>query len=148
ISDYAKGFLSATLAQSIIRRAHEPGLDVIVDPRPQNRDYYAGCDYMTPNWRESRALLKWADAEPTEDAIGAVARTLASELGTNVVLTLGAHGISFCSRNGVEQFALPTLAREVFDVSGAGDTVVAAFALARAAGADHASAVELANRAA
>jgi D-beta-D-heptose 7-phosphate kinase/D-beta-D-heptose 1-phosphate adenosyltransferase len=77
-----------------------------------------------------------------------VARTLASELGTNVVLTLGSHGISFCSRNGSEQFALPTLAREVFDVSGAGDTVVAAFALARAAGADHASAVELANRAA
>jgi len=148
ISDYAKGFLSASLSQSIIRRAHEAGLDVIVDPRPQNRDYYAGCDYMTPNWRESRALLKWADAEPTEDAIGSVARTLASELGTHVVLTLGAHGISFCSRNGTEQFGLPTLAREVFDVSGAGDTVVAAFALARAAGADHASAVDLANRAA
>jgi D-beta-D-heptose 7-phosphate kinase / D-beta-D-heptose 1-phosphate adenosyltransferase len=148
ISDYAKGFLSASLSKSIIRRAHEAGLDVIVDPRPQNRDYYAGCDYMTPNWRESRALLRWADAEPTEEAIGSVARTLASELGTNVVLTLGAHGISFCSRDGTEQFALPTLAREVFDVSGAGDTVVAAFALARAAGADHASAVDLANRAA
>lgn len=148
VSDYAKGFLSATLAQGIIRRAHEAGLDVIVDPRPQNREYYTGCDYMTPNWRESRALLKWADAEPTEEAIDSVARTLASELGTNVVLTLGAHGISFCSRNGKEQFALPTLAREVFDVSGAGDTVVAAFALARAAGAEHAAAVELANRAA
>jgi D-beta-D-heptose 7-phosphate kinase/D-beta-D-heptose 1-phosphate adenosyltransferase len=148
ISDYAKGFLSASLARSIILRAHEAGLDVVVDPRPQNRDYYAGCDYMTPNWRESRALLRWADAEPSEEAIGTVARTLASQLGANVVLTLGAHGISFCSRNGMEQFALPTLAREVFDVSGAGDTVVAAFALARAAGADHASAVELANRAA
>jgi D-beta-D-heptose 7-phosphate kinase / D-beta-D-heptose 1-phosphate adenosyltransferase len=148
ISDYAKGFLSASLAHALIRRAHEAGLDVVVDPRPQNRDYYAGCDYMTPNWKESRSLLRWADAEPTEEAIGKVARTLASELRTNVVLTLGAHGISFCSRNGAEQFALPTLAREVFDVSGAGDTVVAAFALARAAGADHASAVELANRAA
>jgi D-beta-D-heptose 7-phosphate kinase/D-beta-D-heptose 1-phosphate adenosyltransferase len=77
-----------------------------------------------------------------------IARTLASELGTNVVLTLGAHGISFCSRNGSEQFGQPTLAREVFDVSGAGDTVVAAFALARAAGADHVTAVALANRAA
>jgi D-beta-D-heptose 7-phosphate kinase/D-beta-D-heptose 1-phosphate adenosyltransferase len=148
ISDYAKGFLSPSLSQSIIRRAHEAGLDVIVDPRPQNRECYKGCDYLTPNWRESRALLRWPDADPTEETVGTVARTLASELGTNVVLTLGAHGISFCSRNGTEQFAVPTLAREVFDVSGAGDTVVAAFALARAAGADHAAAVALANRAA
>jgi D-beta-D-heptose 7-phosphate kinase/D-beta-D-heptose 1-phosphate adenosyltransferase len=121
---------------------------VIVDPRPQNREAYAGCDYLTPNWRESRALLRWPDAEPSEDAASEVARALASELGTNVVLTLGAHGMSFCGRTGNEYFALPTLAREVFDVSGAGDTVVAAFALARAAGADHPAAVELANRAA
>jgi D-beta-D-heptose 7-phosphate kinase/D-beta-D-heptose 1-phosphate adenosyltransferase len=148
ISDYAKGFLSPSLAQSIIQRAHEAGLDVIVDPRPQNRECYAGCDYLTPNWRESRALLRWPDAEPTDDAAQSVARALASELGTNVVLTLGAHGMSFCSRNGEQYFTLPTLAREVFDVSGAGDTVVAAFALARAAGADHSVAVELANRAA
>jgi D-beta-D-heptose 7-phosphate kinase/D-beta-D-heptose 1-phosphate adenosyltransferase len=148
ISDYAKGFLSQALSQSIIRRAHEAGLDVVVDPRPQNRDYYKGCDYLTPNWRESRALLRWPDAEPTEAGAASVARTLASELGTNVVLTLGVHGISFCSRNGTEQFALPTLAREVFDVSGAGDTVVAAFALARAVGAEHDAAVALANKAA
>ena len=148
ISDYAKGFLSAPLAQSIIRRAHEAGLDVIVDPRPQNRECYLGCDYMTPNWKESRALLKLGDADPSQEAIDSVARALASELRTNVVLTLGAHGISFCSRNGGERFAMPTLAREVFDVSGAGDTVVAAFALGLAAGANHATAVTIANKAA
>jgi D-beta-D-heptose 7-phosphate kinase / D-beta-D-heptose 1-phosphate adenosyltransferase len=148
ISDYAKGFLTPPLSQSIIRRAHRDGLEVIVDPRPQNREAYAGCDYLTPNWRESRALLRWPDAEPTEDGASEVARALAVELGTNVVLTLGAHGMSFCGRTGNEYFTLPTLAREVFDVSGAGDTVVAAFALARASGADHPAAVELANRAA
>lgn len=148
ISDYAKGFLSESLSQAIIRRAHEAGLDVIVDPRPQNRECYRGCDYLTPNWRESRALLHLPDAEPSQEAVVTVGRALASELKTNVVLTLGAHGISFCSRNGTEQFDVPTLAREVFDVSGAGDTVVAAFALARAAGADHATAVTIANRAA
>lgn len=148
ISDYAKGFLSETLAQSIIHRAHDAGLDVIVDPRPQHRAFYEGCDYVTPNWRESRALLGWSDAEPTGDAVASVLRSLAAELRTNVVLTLGAHGISFFSRDAAETFSLPTAAREVFDVSGAGDTVVAAFALARAAGADHLTAVELANRAA
>jgi D-beta-D-heptose 7-phosphate kinase/D-beta-D-heptose 1-phosphate adenosyltransferase len=148
ISDYAKGFLSASLSQAIIGRAHEANRHVIVDPRPQHREYYRGCDYLTPNWRESRALLRLPDAELTPETVTTVARSLASELGTNVVLTLGAHGISFCSTTGDEQFAMPTLAREVFDVSGAGDTVVAAFALARASGADHASAVTVANKAA
>jgi D-beta-D-heptose 7-phosphate kinase / D-beta-D-heptose 1-phosphate adenosyltransferase len=77
-----------------------------------------------------------------------VANQLAAALASNVVLTLGPHGISFCSRTGDEQFAMPTLAREVFDVSGAGDTVVATLALALAAGADHTAAVTLANKAA
>jgi len=148
ISDYAKGFLSLSLSQTIIRRAHEAGLEVVVDPRPQNREFYRGCDYLTPNWKESRALLRLPDAEPSPESVGTVARSLASELHANIVLTLGAHGILFQSRNGGGQFSLPTLAREVFDVSGAGDTVVAAFALARASGADHKMAVALANRAA
>jgi len=148
ISDYAKGFLSPQLAQAIIGRAHDAGRRVVIDPRPQNREYYRGCDYLTPNWRESRALLGWADGEPSPESIAAVATALAAELQTNVVLTLGPHGISFCSSDASEQFAMPTLAREVFDVSGAGDTVVAAFALALASGADHRSAVTLANRAA
>jgi D-beta-D-heptose 7-phosphate kinase/D-beta-D-heptose 1-phosphate adenosyltransferase len=148
MSDYAKGFLSRALAQQIIRRAHEAGRQVVVDPRPQHQDYYQGCDYVTPNWRESRGLLALPDAEPTPDAVRAVANELASALKSNVVLTLGSHGISFCSRTGDEQFAMSTLAKEVFDVSGAGDTVVATLALALASGADHPSAVLLANRAA
>jgi D-beta-D-heptose 7-phosphate kinase/D-beta-D-heptose 1-phosphate adenosyltransferase len=148
ISDYAKGFLSVPVAQAIIQKAHEAGCAVIVDPRPQHRACYAGCDYLTPNWKESRALLRLPEAEPTPETIDEVGRALASELGTNVVLTLGAHGIAFYSRTGGEQFSQPTLAREVFDVSGAGDTVVAAFALARSSGADHATAVAIANKAA
>ena len=148
ISDYAKGFLTPSLAQAIIRRAHEAGRRVVVDPRPQHRECYVGCDYLTPNWRESRALLGWVDAEPSPEAVVEVASALASELHTNVVLTVGAHGISFCSKNGEERFAMPTLAKEVFDVSGAGDTVVATLALALASGADHPSAIALANRAA
>lgn len=148
ISDYAKGFLSRSLSEAIIRRTHEAGRAVIVDPRPQHGDWYRHCDYLTPNWRESRALLRLSDAEPSVDAVADVARALASEVATNVILTLGPHGISFCSRDASEQFALPTVAKEVFDVSGAGDTVVAAFALARASRANHATAVALANRAA
>jgi len=148
ISDYAKGFLSRELAQQLIARAHTAGKRVIVDPRPQHRDYYTGCDYVTPNWRESRGMLGLPDAEVSADGARAVARELAATLSANVVLTLGAEGISFCNRTGDEQFAMPTMAREVFDVSGAGDTVVATLALALASGADHAQAVALANKAA
>lgn len=148
VSDYAKGFVGAALAGEIIARAHATGLQVIVDPRPQHRDRYAGCDYLTPNWRESRGLLGWPDAEPSPDAVDAVARTLASQLDTNVVLTLGPGGMAFCSRDGRQRFGLPTMAKEVFDVSGAGDTVVAALALALASGASHEAALGLANRAA
>ena len=148
ISDYAKGFLSRTLSHALLQRTHDAGKRVIVDPRPQHSPFYVGCDYLTPNWKESRALLNLPDAEPTPDETAMVAARLASELGANIVLTLGPQGIRFCSQNGTEQFAVPTIAREVFDVSGAGDTVAAAFALSLAAGADHATAVAIANRAA
>src|SRR5262245_37452866 len=148
ISDYAKGLVSYALMQSIIQRAHQHGCPVIVDPRPQHKACYRGCDYLTPNWNECRALLGLSEAEATSENVGEVARLLSTELHTNVVLSLGPHGIAFCSASGDEEFSVPTLAREVFDVSGAGDTVVAAFALARAAAADHRSAVALANQAA
>ena len=148
MSDYAKGFFSRTLAQEIIGRAHRAGRHVVVDPRPQHRDYYHQCDYITPNWRESRGLLGLPDAEVSKERARTVARDLAAALGSNVVLTLGAEGISFCNRDGGEQFDMPTLAREVFDVSGAGDTVVATLALALASNAGHAAAVALANEAA
>lgn len=148
ISDYAKGFVSAALSRAIIDRAHATGLQVLVDPRPQHRDYYYGCDYITPNWRESRGLLGLSDAKASREEIDVVARALSVQLNTNVVLTLGPDGIAFCSRDGAERFSMPTLAQEVFDVSGAGDTVVAALALALAAGAEHETALGLANRAA
>lgn len=148
ISDYAKGFVSEPLAQAVIRRTHEAGKLVIVDPRPQNRRCYHGCDYLTPNWREARALIGRPDVEVSPAAAADTARALAEQIGASIVLTLGPHGILFCGRDGAESFSQPTLAREVFDVSGAGDTVVAAFALARAGGADHPTALAIANRAA
>ena len=76
------------------------------------------------------------------------ARDLSRALRSNVLLTLGAHGMCFFGRDEREQFSVPTQAKEVFDVSGAGDTVVAAFALALASDLSHSDAVMLANRAA
>ena len=148
ISDYAKGFLSPALASEIIACAHSERRQVVVDPRPQHGAWYRNCDYLTPNWRESLGLLGWPDAAVSAERVDEVAKALASRLNTNVVLTLGADGMSFCSRDATERFTLPTLAKEVFDVSGAGDTVVAALALALSAGAGHLAALSLANHAA
>lgn len=148
LSDYAKGFFNLALTQAIIREAHAAGKEVVVDPRPQHADFYADCDYITPNWKESQGLLAQPEADPTEALIHANGRSLRDKLRTSVILTLGSRGIDLFHRDGDGHFHLPTEAREVFDVSGAGDTVVAAFALARAAGADPETAVRLANQAA
>jgi D-beta-D-heptose 7-phosphate kinase/D-beta-D-heptose 1-phosphate adenosyltransferase len=148
LSDYAKGFLTSGFCQDVIGRAHRCGKQVVVDPRPQHRDFYLGCDYLTPNWKESLGLLGRGEIAPTKDHIMETGRALVEAFGAGILLTLGPHGMAFFGRDGVEHFSVPTVAKEVFDVSGAGDTVVAAFALGRAAGAAHADAVAVANRAA
>jgi D-beta-D-heptose 7-phosphate kinase/D-beta-D-heptose 1-phosphate adenosyltransferase len=148
LSDYAKGLLTRRLCQQIISDAHALGKFVIADPRPEHREYYLHCDYLTPNWKESQGLLRQPEEPATTDRVEAAGLALVAALDTNLLLTLGPLGMSFFGRDGREHFSVPTEAREVFDVSGAGDTVVATFALARGADASHAEAVALANRAA
>ncbi len=147
-SDYAKGLFTAGLAQSLIREAKAAGKPVIVDPRPQHGARYRGCDYLTPNWKESLGLLGRSEIEANTANIREVGNELRERLQAHILLTLGSKGIAFFHRDSGEFFQMPTSAREVYDVSGAGDTVVAAFALAQAAGLSHREAVELANRAA
>jgi len=148
LSDYAKGFLTRDTTQAILREAHAAGKEVLIDPRPQHADYYVGCDYITPNWKESQGLLGQAECDPSDALIMQNGLALRQRLGAHVILTLGARGITFFDRETGSHFNLPTQAREVFDVSGAGDTVVATFALARAAGAGLEDAVRIANKAA
>ena len=69
MSDYAKGLLSSGLARAIISRVHSSGQVVVVDPRPQNRACYGGCDDVTPNWREARELLGLPFVEPTPESV-------------------------------------------------------------------------------
>jgi D-beta-D-heptose 7-phosphate kinase/D-beta-D-heptose 1-phosphate adenosyltransferase len=148
VSDYAKGLVGPAFCQEVLRLARQAGVPVVIDPRPQNAGCYDGCDYLTPNWKEAQALLGDLDGPPTAAAVGDVGRRLAGRFGANVLLTLGAHGIRFFGRDGSQTFDEPARAREVFDVSGAGDTVVAAFALALAAGAGIQESLRLANLAA
>lgn len=148
LSDYAKGFFTQSLVQAVLAETHAAGKEVLIDPRPQHVAYYGGCDYITPNWKETQGLLGQNECDAGEDLVAQNGRALRDKLGCNVILTLGPKGMAVFARGSDLRLQLPTQAREVFDVSGAGDTVVATFALAKAAGADLEGAVRLANRAA
>jgi D-beta-D-heptose 7-phosphate kinase/D-beta-D-heptose 1-phosphate adenosyltransferase len=148
LSDYAKGAITPLIARRVIELAHDCAKPVVVDPRPQHGHMYRGCDYLTPNWKEGHELLAWHEEPQVPSRIEEVGRALAAKFDCNVLLTLGAGGIAFFGRDGAERFSVPGLAKEVFDVSGAGDTLLAAFAIARAAAASNRDAVALANKAA
>jgi rfaE bifunctional protein kinase chain/domain len=148
VSDYAKGLLTNDVCREVIRRAHTAGREVVVDPRPQHATFYWSCDYLTPNWKESLGLLGEEDAGYSLENVRRVGTLVSRRFRSSVLLTLGARGIAFFHRDGGEPLVVAAEAQEVFDVSGAGDTVVAAFSLARAAGCDHDVALSLANSAA
>jgi D-beta-D-heptose 7-phosphate kinase/D-beta-D-heptose 1-phosphate adenosyltransferase len=149
ISDYAKGLITPSLAQALLAAAKKGDKPVVLDPRPQHADRYQGADYLTPNWKESLGLLGWPGETPcTPENTDAVGAALAKKFHANILLTLGPEGLACYGREGSSLFRMPTVAREVFDVSGAGDTVVAAFALGLGSGADAHSAAFFANRAA
>jgi D-beta-D-heptose 7-phosphate kinase/D-beta-D-heptose 1-phosphate adenosyltransferase len=146
VSDYAKGVLGDGVATAIIARARAAGRTVIVDPKGRNYGRYRGATLVKPNRRE----LADASGLPvgTPDEIVAAARRLIVEAEVEALLvSLSQDGMMLVEADGAVH-VLPAQAREVFDVSGAGDTVVATLATAIAAGASLADAARLANLAA
>ncbi len=146
LSDYAKGALTPPLLQDIISRGRVQGLPVVVDPKGSDYSGYAGATVITPNRREAE-LAAGQSLARREDLVRAGAR-LRRDLGLDhLLITLGPDGMLLFPRQGPEVH-LPTRAQEVFDVSGAGDTVAAVMALGLAAWNDPRLAAVLANLAA
>jgi len=146
LSDYAKGLLAAGHAQRFIQIARDAGKPVIVDPKGLDFHRYDGATLIKPNLKElgEAVGLPVATAEQQE----AAAHRLAAQIDVPYLLvTCGAAGMLLLSRPR-EIRRLPALAREVFDVSGAGDTVAAVLAAALASGADIYQAAAAANLAA
>lgn len=140
ISDYAKGMISLKVAQQVIQLARRQNIPVVVDPKPSHKDYYRGATVIKPNKKEA---LEMSGADNVLEA----GRQLREELGSNIVLTRGEDGVTIFE--GKRQPAtIRTKAREIFDVSGAGDTVVATLALGLGSGAKLREAAEIANYAA
>ena len=145
LSDYSKGVLAGTIPAQLIAAAKAAGRRVVVDPKGEDYGRYAGADVITPNRRE----LAEATGLPvdTEAQIVAAARSLRDAHGFGAVLVTRAEdGMTLLDESGLHHF--PAEAADVFDVSGAGDTVVATLAAGMAAGLALPVAARLANIAA
>ncbi len=142
LSDYAKGTLQD--AAALIAAARERGLPVLVDPKGEDYHRYAGATLITPNRAELRQVVgRWRD----EAELCNRAQSLRTSLQlAALLLTRSEEGMSLFDAGGVRHFAAQ--AREVFDVSGAGDTVIAVIAALLASGVELGHAVSVANRAA
>jgi D-glycero-beta-D-manno-heptose-7-phosphate kinase len=142
LSDYGKGGL-AHIA-TMIDTARAAGKRVLVDPKGDDYARYRGASLITPNLGELREVVgSWSSEADLEKRV----QGLREDLGLDaVLLTRSEHGMTLFDKGGAMH--VPAQAREVYDVSGAGDTVIAALAVMLAAGASLAEAVRIANRAA
>jgi D-beta-D-heptose 7-phosphate kinase/D-beta-D-heptose 1-phosphate adenosyltransferase len=146
LSDYAKGVFSDATLAAIVAECRGRGIPVLVDPKKSDYMRYAGATCITPNFHEFRDALL-ALGIPRGSLLESGAR-LREVLGSPLLLvTQGADGMTLFREND-EALHLPALSQEVFDVSGAGDTVIATLATSLAAGDDVEDAMLLANVAA
>jgi D-beta-D-heptose 7-phosphate kinase/D-beta-D-heptose 1-phosphate adenosyltransferase len=144
VSDYLKGSVTARVMQAAVAAGKERGIPVLVDPKIPHIDYYAGATVITPNHQEAEIATNMRVR--TEDDARIAARVFRDRASCGAVLmTRGDQGMWLL---GDVEGHLPASAREVSDVTGAGDTVIATMAIAMAAGATLVEAARLANEAA
>lgn len=149
VSDYAKGVISQDLLHFLIAQAQAHGKIIAVDPKPSRQLAFRGASLITPNRHEALQLAGLPEPEcgaayPLKEVCSRIFERYAPEL---LIVTLGAEGMALSTAGKVD-YLLPTFAREVFDVSGAGDTVIATLTAALAAGATAREAASFANIAA
>ncbi len=143
LSDYAKGCLTDRLTAAVIGLARKAGKKIIVDPKSRDLTKYNGATLLTPNLAE---ILSAAGIEgrSEEFADEAAAKVLATGSFDSLLVTLGEHGMKLFERER-EPAHFPSMARQVFDVTGAGDTVIAFVGAALGAGANFHAAIAFAN---
>jgi D-beta-D-heptose 7-phosphate kinase/D-beta-D-heptose 1-phosphate adenosyltransferase len=143
ISDYAKGVVSHGLATELIAACRGAGVRVVADPKPVNAGCFAGADVIKPNLHEALRLAGWEHAAD-DSAMGGLCRLVRERTGVpGVVVTAGARGVYVLEGEALTH--LPGAAREVYDVAGAGDSVLAALALGLASGLGLTDAARLGN---
>jgi len=149
VSDYAKGVVGPVVMEAVRELCQKRGLPWIVDPKPAHRSLYRGATLITPNTKELTELTNQPARSEADVARAGRGLAAALELG-GLLVTRSEKGMALftAETSHQEPWFIPTEAREVFDVSGAGDTVIAVFSAAVGAGADWKAAAMLANAAA
>lgn len=148
IEDYAKGLISQELVDGIAAIAGKHNVTITVDPNPKNPIAWKAAAAIKPNRKEAFEAAGIADPSGAIDdaMLGTVASNLFEKWGTEALLiTLGDHGMALVDQTSTSPYRIPTRAKEVFDVSGAGDTAIALFTLALTAGATYQEAAEVSN---
>lgn len=146
LSDYCKGVVTKPLVRDIVRLARKSGIIVSVDPKVNHFGMYSGVTILTPNAKEASVGAK-IDIEDEKSLLRAGSSLLRRLKCDAVLITRGEHGMSLFERGG-RVTHIPTVAREVYDVTGAGDTVISVLTLAMAAGAPMGDAARISNYAA
>lgn len=146
ISDYGKGCCTPATCQAIIQAAHEHQVPVIIDPKGSDWDKYAGADYITPNLKEINEILPTRIKNEDEAVEKAARYAMERYQLKNIIVTRSENGMTLVTPQEITH--IPTKAQEVYDVSGAGDTVIAVFALGLAGGLAPVCSARMANLAA
>ncbi len=146
VSDYAKGVVCNELMDLLRDAFVSRGIPVLVDPKPVNKDLYRGVTLVAPNQLEAQALASMPIQD--DETLDVAIKTIQKDLEVDAVLiTRGSNGMCLWQADS-GMFSVPTMAREVYDVTGAGDTVMATLVLAKITGLDWCNAACLANAAA
>ena len=146
IADYGKGVITHSLMKGVRDLIADTGIIIGVDPKPVHFNYYHGIDVITPNHHEAGAFCRFEIND--EESLVRAGRKILDELDCrSVLITRGKDGMALFEK-GKQPELIPTEARKVFDVSGAGDTVIATFCLGLASGMDFTSAAIISNIAA
>lgn len=146
IEDYGKGLITSRLLGKVIEAANACGKLIAVDPKENHFDLYRNVSVITPNRYEAEKAVGFS--LETQSDVRKAGRMMLKEMNAEVVLiTLGEEGMMVFQR-GRDPQLIPTLAREVFDVSGAGDAVIGVYTLSRISGADAIKAAHISNCAA
>ena len=147
VSDYAKGVVTQQLMHELAALCQHDNKKLIVDPKPQHSTFYKNVFLITPNYREAREMVHPPAVESSQQSVDFLGNALVRQLNTKVLITQGKEGMTLFEQNA-QPLHIPTIAQEVYDVSGAGDTVVATLALALCCGCTVKDAAVLANYAA
>jgi rfaE bifunctional protein kinase chain/domain len=147
ISDYAKGTITKNLMEKLTSLCKEKNKIIVVDPKPKHKDFYKNATLITPNHKEAHEMTGLAEEDPSDVDIEKMGKRLLGELNSTILITKGEKGMSLFEKDK-KITSIPTFAKEVYDIVGAGDTSAATLTLALASGASFEEAAVIANHAA